>query len=99
MKDEYIIDYVATPEPDVSVPMPSRGGSPYCPACGYSCGCCCYDECQTPCPAPDEDGYCDCVKKSCHGGHEPWDCQNFSTRYRWALAKSERLAASAIIDE
>jgi hypothetical protein len=25
----------------------------------------------------------------CHGGHEPWDCLNWSVRYLWAKEKSE----------
>lgn len=78
-------------EPTVSVPLPVHGGAPACPVCGYCCGCNCFDACQTPCPAPDEDGDCACGQ-SCHGGHEPWDCADFATRYDWALAKSKCLA-------
>lgn len=77
--------------PDVPVPFPARYGSPPCPACGYRCGCCCNCPCQTPCPNPDEDGFCDC-EVSCHGGHEPWECLSWSTRYGWAKAKSAALA-------
>jgi hypothetical protein len=69
-------------EPDVQVPMPTRYGSPPCPSCGYRCGCCCLCDCQTPCPAPDEDGDCDCDQQ-CHGGHQPWDCRSWRTRYAW----------------
>lgn len=83
----------ATVEPDVPVPFPMRGGTPPCPVswCGYRCGCCCPHSCQTDCPTPDSEGDC-CCTEPCHGGHEPWDCHNFSTRYRWAKAKSDRLA-------
>lgn len=81
--------YIPTPEPEVKIPMPSKYGSPHCPSCGYRCGCCCHCYCQTPCPSPDIDGDCDC-DNSCHGGHEPWDCYDFTTRYRWAKAKAER---------
>ena len=82
---------MSTPEPDVQVPMPTRYGAPGCPVCGYLCGCCCHCECQSPCPTPDEDGDCDCPE-DCHGGHEPWDCSAWVTRYHWACAKSARLA-------
>lgn len=83
-------------EPEVSVPMPAKYGAPYCPACGYKCGCCCFCSCQTPCPNPeiwdeDEDPSCEC-RPACHGGHEPWDCNDWGTRYNWAKNKSERLA-------
>lgn len=77
-------------EPDVPVPMPSRYGSPACPVCGYRCGCCCHCVCQTPCDEPDEDDFCE-HRPPCHGGHEPWDCNNWSVRYDWAKNKSERL--------
>lgn len=80
-----------TKEPDVPVPMPMRYGSPYCPSCGYKCGCCCICDCQTPCPTPDEDGDCMDYDHGCHGGHEPWDCHYFTTRYYWAKAKSLKL--------
>lgn len=85
-----------SPEPDVPVPFPLRYGSPACPNewCGYRCGCCCSCSCQTPCPTPDRDGDCDCAA-SCHGGHEPWGCADFVTRYDWAKAKSARLIAPA----
>jgi len=76
-------------EPEVPVPMPAKYGSPFCPACGYRCGCCCHCSCQTPCENLD-DGYCDC-RPACHGGHEPWDCNEWSVRYNWAKEKSLRL--------
>src|SRR5690606_28128206 len=82
-------DYVPSLEPTVPVPLPAHGGAPPCPVCGYSCGCCCYHDCQTPCMAPDSDGDCDCGA-SCHGGHKPWDCLAFGTRYSWAKAKADR---------
>lgn len=82
-------------EPDVPVPMPAKYGAPYCPSCGYKCGCCCFCKCQTECDKLDEEGYCDCPAV-CHGGHEPWDCNNWSTRYRWAKNKSELLAKEAM---
>lgn len=85
-------------EPDVPVPWPSGGygglGIPSCPACGYSCGCCCQCSCQTLCPT-HENGYCDCFE-DCHGGHEPWDCEHWSTRYNWAHAKSARIYAQTL---
>ena len=81
-------------EPDVPVPMPAKYGAPFCPLCGYKCGCCCGCDCQTPCPTPDEDGDC-CCTEACHGGHEPWDCRDWGTRYGWASAKSARLAIPA----
>lgn len=81
-------------EPGVDVPFPSKYGSPYCPSCGYKCGCCCYCSCQTDCPNPDVDEYgdeyCEC-KPRCHGGHEPWECWEWSVRYNWAKNKSEQL--------
>jgi hypothetical protein len=81
-------------EPDVPVPFPKYYGAPYCPSCGYKCGCCCHCICQTPCPEPysEEDGDEWCPH-DCHGGHEPWDCEAWSTRYTWAKAKSERLVS------
>lgn len=80
------------PEPDVPVPY-RKYGMPSCPSdyCGYACTCCCHCSCQTPCPAPDADGDCDC-DDTCHGGHDPWDCADAITRYRWAKDKAERLA-------
>ena len=81
-------------EPEVPVPMPAKYGAPYCPFCGYKCGCCCICECQTECNNLESYGdeeYCDC-SPACHGGHEPWDCGNWATRYRWAKDKSEQLA-------
>lgn len=63
--------------------------TPFCPACGYRCGCCCHDWCQTPCPSPDSDGECNC-DQSCHGGHEPWDCHDWSTRFNWARERNFR---------
>jgi hypothetical protein len=86
-----------TPEPDVEVPFPSNYGTPACPNdfCGYKCGCCCQCNCQTPCPDLDVDGDCPHTEgHDCHGGHEPWDCENWTTRYYWAKAKSDRLAAA-----
>ena len=71
-----------TPEPKV----PPKGGVLGCPSCGYGCACCCHCDCQTPCPEPDDDG--DCLDHDCHGGHEPWECLNWSTRYRWAKWKA-----------
>ena len=59
--------------------------APGCPSCGYRCGCCCFCECQTTCPQPDENG--DCPHTACHGGHEPWDCRGWRTRYEWAKSK------------
>ena len=80
-------------EPEVSVPMPAKYGSPACPICGYRCGCCCYCSCQDA-PDYDEDddeyGYRPAMCYS--SDHEPWDCAEFSVRYRWAKEKSERLA-------
>lgn len=83
-------------EPEVATPLPIRGGAPPCPACGYRCGCCCHHECQTlhQCPTPDADGDCDC-RETCHGGHEPWDCWDFCTRYGWAKEKSARALEEA----
>jgi hypothetical protein len=83
-------------EPDVPVPFPSKYGTPACPAkwCGYKCGCCCHCICQTPCPEPNEDiDFEPWCSHDCHGGHEPWDCEAWATRYTWAKAKSERLAS------
>lgn len=77
-----------SPEPEVKRPFPAKYGDPGCPSCGYRCGCCCHCECQTPCPVPDEDGDCVCDSR-CHGGHEPWDCCQWSTRYSWAKAKAK----------
>lgn len=76
-------------EPEIEVPMPAKYGAPYCPSCGYKCGCCCICRCQTECQELIED-FCECASP-CHGGHEPWDCYDWSTRYRWAKDKSERL--------
>lgn len=84
-------------EPDVEVPFPSKYGAPYCPNCGYRCGCCCMCKCQTPCTDPNvdaemyEEDWCECMPR-CHGGHEPWECGEWSVRYVWAKEKSERLA-------
>ena len=58
--------------------------APGCPLCGYRCGCCCICDCQTPCPNPDGDCVCEIP---CHGGHEPWDCHAWRTRYEWAKSK------------
>ena len=45
-----------------------------------------------PCPACGYRCGC-CCHCECQGGeHEPWDCQDWATRYDWAKAKSERLA-------
>lgn len=96
-----LIPRQGTPEPDVLVPLPQYG-TPACPVdwCGYKCGCCCHCNCQTPCPTPDVDGDCPHTDgHECHGGHEPWDCANFITRYYWAKAKSDRLWAQIRADE
>lgn len=78
-------------KPTITYPLLRHGGAPHCPFCGYSCGCCCFDLCQTPCPTPDEDGYCECG--ACHGSHEPWDCGSFSVRYGWARKEADRIRA------
>lgn len=97
-EDAYRRGVPVSDEPDVPVPWPSGGygglGIPSCPACGYSCGCCCQCSCQTLCPT-HENGYCDCFE-DCHGGHEPWDCEHWATRYNWAHAKSARIYAQTL---
>lgn len=99
MSDTPNAEYVPSPEPIVTTPLLCHGGVPACPFCGYRCGCCCFHGCQTPCPTPDEDGNCSC-DLSCHGGHEPWDCGDFSIRYDWARRKAEAalIAGAAMSD-
>ena len=77
-------------EPVVKAGKHDRYLAPRCPLCGFRCGCCCFCDCQTPCPNPNGDGGCDCdcdYYSRHHGGHEPWDCGDWKTRYDWAKSK------------